>query len=116
MGETILLPMPHFASVVGHVVRKLSGFYLDGETPERKAFGMLAGVWGPNGYAVTAVFPLLINMRADEQYRHDLAAPVPNSTILHSFLRLRIVRVYAAERRIPDSASSIAGIKGAFQY
>ncbi|MFL6163364.1 MAG: hypothetical protein ACJ74U_14175 [Jatrophihabitantaceae bacterium] len=72
MGETILLPMPHFASVVGHVVRKLTGFYLEGETPERKAFGMLAGVCGPNGYAVTAVFPLLINLRADEQYRQDM--------------------------------------------
>jgi len=72
MGEHILLPLPHYASVVGHVVRKLTGYYLPGETAERKAFGMLAGTCGPSGYTVTAVFPLLVNMRAADRYRADM--------------------------------------------
>jgi hypothetical protein len=69
---TILLPRPLYATIVGHVVRKLTGYYLDGETPERKAFGMLAGTPEPDGFTVTAVFPLLVNMRRDDRYRDDM--------------------------------------------
>jgi len=72
MAEIILLPLPHYASIVSHVVRKLSGYYLPGETAERKAFGMLAGSYAPDGYTVTAVFPLLVNMRSQERYRQDM--------------------------------------------
>jgi hypothetical protein len=72
MAESILLPLPHYASIVSHVVRKLSGYYLPGETAERKAFGMLAGSYGPDGYTVSAVFPLLVNMRTQERYRQDM--------------------------------------------
>jgi hypothetical protein len=72
MGEAIVLPRPHYSSVVSHVVRKLTGYYLEGETAERKAFGMLAGTCGPDGYTVHAVFPLLVNMRADDSYRQDM--------------------------------------------
>lgn len=88
MTGTILLPRPHYASVVSHVVRKLTGYYLDGETPERKAFGMLAGTPEPDGFAVTAVFPLLVNRRRDERYRqamddvvgeHAIPSDTPNS-------------------------------------
>ena len=72
MAERILLPLPHYASLVGHVVRKLTGHYLPGETAERKAFGMLAGTCGPAGYTVTAVFPLLVNLRAEDRYRSEM--------------------------------------------
>lgn len=72
MNGTILLPRPYYASLVSHVVRKLTGYYIDGETPERKAFGMLAGTPEPDGYTVTAAFPLLVNMRRADRYRHDM--------------------------------------------
>jgi hypothetical protein len=72
MKGNILLPRPHYASLVGHVVRKITGYYIDGETPERKAFGMFAGTPESDGFAVTAVFPLLVNMRFDDRLRQDM--------------------------------------------
>jgi hypothetical protein len=56
-----------YASVLGHVVRKLTGHYLPGETPEQKAFGMLAGRVNGSVIEVTAVYPLLVNMRHDDR-------------------------------------------------
>ena len=61
----IQLPRPHYVSMLGHVIRKLTGHYLSGETPERKAFGMLTGRWHSTTMAVSAVFPLLVNLRQD---------------------------------------------------
>jgi len=68
----ILLPRPFYAAVVSHVVRKLTGHYVDGETPERKAFGMLAGRYRRGAVEVTAVFPLLCNLRRDARYAADM--------------------------------------------
>lgn len=68
----ILLPRPHYASVIGHVVRKLTGHFLDGESAERKAFGMLAGRWERTTMEVTAVFPLLVNLRHDADHAADM--------------------------------------------
>lgn len=81
----IRLPRPHYASVVGHVVRKLTGHYLDGETPERKAFGMLAGRWHSTTMEVAAVFPLLVNRRHDTLHAADMdeivdAHAIPSQT------------------------------------
>lgn len=81
----ILLPRPHFASVLGHVVRKLTGYYLEGETAERKAFGMLAGRWQDETVTVTAVFPLLVNLRHDTRHSVDMdeivdAHAIPSQT------------------------------------
>jgi hypothetical protein len=72
MRTSVLLPRPHYATIAGHVVRKLGGYYLDGETPERKAFGMVAGTPEPDGFTVRAVFPLLVNMRQQDRYREDM--------------------------------------------
>lgn len=68
----ILLPRPHYASVLGHVVRKLTGHYLEGETAERKAFGMLAGRWRAGTITVTAVYPLLVNLRQHTRHAVDM--------------------------------------------
>lgn len=81
----ILLPRPHYDSIVGHVVRKLSGHYVDGESAERKAFGMLAGRRQGATVAVTAVFPLLVNLRHDARYAADMdeivdAHAIPSQT------------------------------------
>lgn len=72
MSTTIVLPAPHYCSVASHVVRKLTGHYIEGETPERKAFGILAGTLRPGGFTVTAVIPLLVNMRQDDRYREPM--------------------------------------------
>jgi hypothetical protein len=71
--------------MIGHVVRKLTDHHLDGETAEDKAFGMLAGRPCPSGIEVTAVFPLLVNMRHDTHHRDDMdeivdAHAIPSQT------------------------------------
>lgn len=72
MSTNILIPRPLYASVVSHVVRKLTGYYLDGETAERKAFGVIVGHPMDAGYVVTAVFPLLVNLRRNELHRREM--------------------------------------------
>lgn len=87
VGE-IVLPRPHYASVISHVVRKLTGHYLDGETPERKAFGILVGRQQGATMHVAGVFPLLLNQRQDPSRRaemdeivseHAIASQTPDS-------------------------------------
>jgi hypothetical protein len=65
----ILLSRACYANVVSHAVRKLSGHYLDGETAERKAFGMLTGRHIGSDITVTGVFPLVTNMRHDARHQ-----------------------------------------------
>jgi hypothetical protein len=83
--EEIVLPRSLFACVASHVVRKLTGHYIDGETPETKAFGMLAGAPAGDALAVRAVFPLLANMRHDRARRQEMdevvdAFAIPSQT------------------------------------
>ncbi len=68
----IVLPRMHYATVVGHVVRKLTGHFIDGETVERKAFGMLAGRQRGATLHVAGVFPLLVNQRQDPDRRAEM--------------------------------------------
>ncbi len=68
----IVVPRSHYATVIGHVVRKLTGHYLDCETPERKAFGLLAGRLDGTTLRVGGVFPLLVNRREDPALRDDM--------------------------------------------
>lgn len=72
VNATIVLPTPHYCSLASHVVRKLTGHFINGETPERKAFGMLAGTPRQGGFTVTAVLPLMVNMRRDDRYRKQM--------------------------------------------
>jgi hypothetical protein len=81
----ILLPRSLYACVVGHVVRKLTGHYVAGETAERKAFGMLAGRQRGTAVEVTAVYPLLVNLRHEAQHAADMdevvnAHAIPSQT------------------------------------
>jgi hypothetical protein len=68
----IVMLRPLYATVVAHAVRKFTGHYLEGETAERKAFGMLAGRPTATGIEVSAVFPLLANLRHDSGFRTDM--------------------------------------------
>lgn len=65
----IVLPRPLYAAVVSHVVRKFTGYYVDGEHHEQKAFGVLAGDQRGQTVYVRAVFPLITNMRYDPHQR-----------------------------------------------
>lgn len=65
----IVLPRPLHAAVVSHVVRKFTGYYVDGEHHEQKAFGVLAGDQRGETVYVRAVFPLITNMRYDPHQR-----------------------------------------------
>jgi hypothetical protein len=83
----IRLPRPHFASVVSHACRKLTGHYLAGEQAERKAFGLLAGRQRGTVIEVTAVFPLIVNLRHDSGHRSAMdeivgAHAIPSETPL----------------------------------
>ncbi|GGL05072.1 hypothetical protein Sme01_64140 [Sphaerisporangium melleum] len=68
----IELPRPLFATIAGHVVRKLTGHYIDGEVAERKAFGLLLGRLDGTTLRVAAVLPLLANMRRDPGIAGDM--------------------------------------------
>lgn len=61
----ILFPRPLYLNVFGHVVRKLTGHYVPGETAEPKAFGVLGGRGNGAAIEVTAVYPLQVNARHD---------------------------------------------------
>ncbi|WP_214408492.1 hypothetical protein [Sphaerisporangium fuscum] len=77
----IVLPRPHYASIVAHAVRKLTGHYIDGEVSERKAFGLLLG--RQRGYTlhVSGVLPLLANMRQDPNVSEDMDELVDHHAI-----------------------------------
>ncbi|MET8157842.1 hypothetical protein ABZT47_15825 [Sphaerisporangium sp. NPDC005289] len=68
----ITLPRPLFAGIAGHVVRKLTGHYIEGEVSERKAFGLLLGRQAGTTLHVAAVLPLLANMRRDPDIADDM--------------------------------------------
>jgi proteasome lid subunit RPN8/RPN11 len=83
--QEIVLPRPFYAGIVGHAVRKLNGYTLDGETHEVKAFGMLVGRQRGTVAVVDAVFPLLVNMRRDAAHAEDMdelvdAHAIPSET------------------------------------
>ncbi|WP_225830457.1 hypothetical protein [Streptomyces sp. NK08204] len=83
----IVLARSLWTHIVAHAVRKLTGYYLEGEYQERKAFGMLAGRQTGTRLQVTAVFPLLSNLRHDSDHRGDMdqavqAHAIPSETPL----------------------------------
>lgn len=83
----IVLARPLWTHIVAHAVRKLTGYYLEGEYQERKAFGMLAGRQTGTRLQVTAVFPLLSNLRHDSDHRSGMdqavqAHAIPSETPL----------------------------------
>ncbi|WP_248965809.1 hypothetical protein [Sphaerisporangium perillae] len=77
----IVLPRPLFAGIAGHVVRKLTGHYIEGEVAERKAFGLLLGRQRGTTLHVAAVLPLLANMRRDPHIAEDMDELVDNHAI-----------------------------------
>lgn len=79
--EEIVCPRMLYTSIIAHAVRKFTDHYLDGETPEHKAFGMLAGHQTGGRMRTSGVFPLLVNLRHDPSYRTDMNGIVENHAI-----------------------------------
>ena len=71
LGE-LRLERDHYEAIVGHGRRKLEGPYLDGETAERQAFGLLAGRLDGDAAQTTRVFSLLRNMRHDARFKEAM--------------------------------------------
>ncbi len=78
----IHLDAVQYGALLAHARRKLCGRYLPGETAERKAFGLLAGVTDGQRAETTRVLPLARNLRHEPGYReridslvHELAVP-----------------------------------------
>ncbi|HWC25210.1 MAG TPA: hypothetical protein VG474_01380 [Solirubrobacteraceae bacterium] len=67
---------PHYAAMLAHARRKLLGDHLPGETPERKAFGLVVGRIDADRAETTDVVPLLRNLRHEGPYRAQIDALV----------------------------------------
>ncbi len=111
----IRMPRAQYASVVGHACRKLEGHYIEGERPERKAFGLLAGVQRGAVLEVTGVFPLIANLRFDDRHREDFdelvdAYAIPSQTPAEQRGWVADPReVIAAERSCDDAGWILFG-------
>ncbi len=65
----IILPIPHWQSIVEHCQRKLSGQYLPEENEGRKAYGLVAGSIECGVGTVGRCIALLKNVREEDPYR-----------------------------------------------
>lgn len=72
--DQVWLPASWYEIILDHAARKLDGRYVTGETPERMAFGLIAGTIEGREATVTAVFPLLRNLRQVEPHRREMDA------------------------------------------
>ena len=66
MGENL------YDDIIEHGRRKVRGEHRDGETPENKAFGLIAGAPVRHCAVVTHVFPIPRNMRATPPFKDDI--------------------------------------------
>jgi hypothetical protein len=87
LATELRLASAHYATVISHGRRKLQGPYLDGETPEQQAFGLLAGRMVEHTLHTTHVFPLTRNMRHEPRFSESMdstvhALGVPSKTPL----------------------------------
>ena len=68
-GSRIIFPKDHLHSLYDHCRRKLTENYLDQESRERKAFGLIAGCPEGQDLVVAQCLPLMNNARQLEPYR-----------------------------------------------
>lgn len=61
-----------YDSVIEHARRKVEARHLPGETPERKAFGLLAGRAAGGRAEITHAIPIPRNVRAQPPYKDDI--------------------------------------------
>ncbi len=63
------LPAILWQEILGHCRRKLAGEFLPGETPVRRAYGILAGTLSGDVMVVRLVLPVKKNARSVEPFR-----------------------------------------------
>jgi hypothetical protein len=59
----IIFPVRLYQAVIEHCKRKLAENYIEGESPEQKAFGLIGGRKNSTDFIVEKCFPLLKNAR-----------------------------------------------------
>jgi hypothetical protein len=59
----IIFPAEYYQAVLEHCKRKLTENYIEGESPERKAFGLIGGRKNGADYIIERCLPLLKNAR-----------------------------------------------------
>jgi proteasome lid subunit RPN8/RPN11 len=67
--KQIVLPRKLWDEIVEHCKRKLEGKYLDGESPVRRAYGIVAGTQNGHSLKVERVLPIKKNVRDQEPYK-----------------------------------------------
>jgi hypothetical protein len=67
--KQIILPEALWQEIVSHCRRKLEGKYLEGESPVRRAYGLVAGSQNQHGLNVERVVPIKKNVRDQEPYK-----------------------------------------------
>ncbi len=68
------LPAPLWQEILAHCRRKLAGDFLPGETPVRRAYGILAGSLAGDVMTVQRVLPVKKNARGVEPFRSYMDA------------------------------------------
>ena len=64
----IIFPVNLYLTVIEHCKRKLAEDYIEGESPERKAFGLIGGRKSGTDFFIERCFPLLKNARRLSPY------------------------------------------------
>jgi len=65
----IILPVKYYQAVIEHCKRKMAKNYLDDESNERKAFGLIGARKNGTDYIVERCFPLMKNVRQVYPYK-----------------------------------------------
>jgi len=65
----IVMPQAQWRELVSHCLRKLEGRYLEGETEEPKAFGLVAGNQLEEILRVERILPAKRNVRGEEPFK-----------------------------------------------
>ena len=65
----IILPYSDWQEILEHCKRKLAENYLHGESRERKAYGLVAGIQNEHTLNVKRILPLKKNVRNKEPYK-----------------------------------------------
>lgn len=80
-AATVIFPSPLYGLMISHAIRKISRHFLPDETPEAKAFGLLAGRRSSHEVEVCSVIPLMKNMRRDPRRSAEMDATVDRFAI-----------------------------------
>jgi hypothetical protein len=67
--DKMVLPRAQYKTLIRHCLRKLDEDYLEGEAPERKAYGLLGGRLEKTTISIESVASLKLNVRAMQPHK-----------------------------------------------